>query len=164
MAPWMTPPTGGEACWNTLRTNSSSAASPLVSTISHPYARQFLRVFWEASSLIPLREHTMIFRAPCFAMWMARFPQRPLRPPTMRYEASGRRASLRTAGRMGTCTSSSPLEMITLPMCRPLRMYARADGMSSKPKVVMGWIGLTWPPLTRSKIWSSSLLIGQSSA
>ena len=30
--------------------------------------------------------------------------------------------------------------------------------MSSKPKVVMGWMGLMWPAFTRLKIWSRSLV------
>lgn len=38
-------------------------------------------------------------------------------------------------------------------------MYASADGMSSKPKVVMGWMGLTCPASTSSKISSRSLSI-----
>ncbi len=107
---------GGQAWLNTLRTNSSSATSPFASTTSHPYDRQFLVVFCDAASASPLLEHTMIRRAPWLAMWMARLPQRPFSPPTMRYDESGRNASVGMAGLMGSWTSSWPLEMTILPM------------------------------------------------
>lgn len=61
----------------------------------------------------------------------------------MAYDVSGSNLTVLRGGLIGTAMLEPSSSAITiLPICRPVRMYAKEDGISENEYTVSGWIGL----------------------